>query len=159
MRLFAALLCITSVIASAQESVFPTKAEKKMARILEQQLVTTEVKTFLKAKMKLHSKDMRDLVLAVATLKYDEAKRYAQGIANSPRLTEENVPAPAFKVLQDNLRKDANAVIAACDNKSPDELSVAFDSMIATCMSCHNAYLVPLREQKKVEKVEKPAAK
>lgn len=156
MRALALLLCLTSVLASAQESVFPSKEEKKMARILEPQVVTVEVKAFLKAKMKLHNKDMRDLVLAVATLKYDEAKRYAQGIANSPRLAEENTPAPAFKVLQDNLRKDANAVIAACDKKSPEELSTAFDSMIATCMSCHNAYLVPMREQKKVEK---PAAK
>jgi cytochrome c556 len=156
MRLLAALLCLTSVLASAQESVFPTKAEKKMARILEQQLVTGEVKTFLKAKMKMHNKDMRDLVLAVATLKYDEARRYAQGIANSPRLAEENTPAPAFKILQDNLRKDANAVVAACEKKNPEELSEAFDSMIATCMSCHNAYLVPLREQKSAAK---PAVK
>lgn len=153
MRLFAALLCLTALVAAAQESVFPSKEEKKMARILEPQEVTVEVKAFLKLKMKAHNKDMRDLVLAVATLKYDEAKRFAQGIANSPRLAEENVPAPAFKTLQDTLKKDASAVVAACEKKSPDELATAFDSMIATCMSCHNAYLVPMREQKK------PAAK
>jgi cytochrome c556 len=156
MRLFVALICLASFVAAAQESVFPSKEEKKMARILEPQEVTTEVKAFLKLKMKLHNKDMRDLVLAVATLKYDEAKRSAQGIANSPRLAEENTPAPAFKTLQDTLRKDASAVVAACEKKSADELATAFDAMIATCMSCHNAYLVPMREQKKTDK---PAAK
>ena len=156
MRLFVALICLASLVAAAQESVFPSKEERKMARILEPQEVTTEVKAFLKLKMKLHNKDMRDLVLAVATLKYDEAKRSAQGIANSPRLAEENTPAPAFKTLQDTLRKDASAVVAACEKKSADELATAFDAMIATCMSCHNAYLVPMREQKKTDK---PAAK
>ena len=155
-RLIAVVLCLSSFIAAAQESVFPSREEKKMARILEPQEVTADVKAFLKLKMKAHNKDMRDLVLAVATLKYDEAKRYAQGIANSPRLADENTPAPAFKTLQDTLKKDATAVVAACEKKSADELATAFDAMIATCMSCHNAYLVPMREQKKTEK---PTAK
>jgi cytochrome c556 len=152
MRWLVTVICFTSVVVAAQESVFPSKEEKKMAKLLEPQEVSADVKAFLKLKMKAHNKDMRDLVLAVATLKYDEAKRYAQGIANSPRLADENTPAPAFKTLQDSLKRDATAIVAACEKKNPDELATAFDSMIATCMSCHNAYLVPMREKK-------PAAK
>lgn len=146
MRLLAVVLTVTAVCAAAQESVFPSKQERAMAKLLEPQAVNAEAKAFIKKKMKAHNKDMRDLVLAVATLKYDEARRYAQGIANSPRLAEEATPAPAFKTLQDTLRADASAIVAACEKKDPDELKAAFSSTMATCMSCHNAYLVPLRE-------------
>lgn len=152
MRLLVVAIIVTSFSALAQESVFPSKEERKMARLLEPQQVTAEVKAFLKLKMKAHNKDMRDLVLAVATLKYDEAKRFAQGIANSPRLADEATPAPAFKTLQDALKKDATAVVEACEKKDPDALAASFDSMMATCMSCHNAYLVPLRDEKAAKK-------
>jgi cytochrome c556 len=157
MRLFVAIIIFTSLAAVAQESVFPSKEEKKMARILEPQEVNAEVKAFLKLKMKAHNKDMRDLVLAVATLKYDEAKRYAQGIANSPRLADERTPAPAFKIIQDELRKNATDLVTACDKKNPDDLATAFDAMMTTCISCHNAYLVPMRDQKKVAPAPAPA--
>lgn len=152
MRRFAiVLVSLTAVTAFAQESVFPSKQEREMAKLLEPQQISADVKAFIKGKMKAHNKDMKDLVLAVATLKFDECKRYAQGIANAPRLDKavgQSVDLPeAFFSLQDGLRKQASALVAACEAKKPDELLASFNQMMGTCMSCHNAFLVPLREK------------
>lgn len=151
MRASSILVALVAVNAFAEDSVFPSKQELQMARMLEPQNVSAEAKTFLKSKMKAHSKDMRDLVLSVATLKYDDAKKFAQGIANAPRLDKTagaTVSLPdSFFILQDGLRKHAGEVVTACDAKKPAELNAAFTSMMGTCMSCHNAFLVPLREK------------
>lgn len=152
MRLLALLVAVTAVVATAQPGpVFPSKEEKEMARLLEPQNVSSDVKSFLKGKMKSHNKDMRDLVLAIATLKYDEAKRFSQGIANAPRLDKAagasvELP-PAYFTLQDTLKKQAEAISAACDAKNPEELAATFSAMMRTCVSCHNAYLVPMRDK------------
>ena len=152
MRAVSILAALVAVHAFAEDSVFPSKQELQMARMLEPQNVSAEAKAFLKGKMKAHSKDMRDLVLAVATLKYDEAKKFSQGIANAPRL-DKTAGAPvalpeSFFILQDALKKHAGEVVTACEAKKPAELNAAFSSMMATCMSCHNAFLVPLRGEK-----------
>lgn len=122
-----------------------------MARLLEPQKVSSEAKNFLKSKMKLHNKDMRDLVLAISTLKYDEAKKFAQGIASAPRLDKSagasiELPA-AYFTLQDALKKQAETIAAACEAKNPDDLATTFSLMMRTCVSCHNAFLVPMREK------------
>ncbi|MBL8935721.1 MAG: cytochrome c [Archangium sp.] len=152
MRSTVVLAALVAVNAFAEDSVFPSKQELQMARMLEPQNVSGEAKAFLKSKMKAHNKDMRDLVLAVATLKYDDAKKFAQGISNAPRLDKAagaTVSLPdSFFVLQDALKKHATEVVTACDAKKPGELNVAFTSMMATCMSCHNAFLVPMRGEK-----------
>lgn len=160
MRVIVLLIATASFTALAQPgSVFPSKAEKEMARLLEPQNVSSEVKSFLKGKMKSHNKDMRDLVLAIATLKYEESKRFAQGIANAPRLDKAagasvELP-PAYFTLQDSLKKQAEAISAACDAKNPEDLAATFSDMMRTCVSCHNAFLVPLRD--KPEKGKKDA--
>lgn len=153
MRSLVAATVLVSLAALAQPGpVFPSKEEQKMARILEPQTVSAEAKSFIKGKMKAHNKDMRDLVLTVATLKFDEAKKYAQGIANAPRLDASSGPSldlpPAFFTLQDALRKQAGELITACDAKNADALVSSFTQMISTCMSCHNAFLVPMRDTK-----------
>lgn len=152
MRSIFVLAALVAVNAFAEDSVFPSKQELQMARMLEPQTVSGEARAFLKSKMKAHSKDMRDLVLAVATLKYDEAKRFAQGISNAPRLDKSagaTVALPdSFFSLQDGLKKHATEVVAACEAKKPAELNQAFTSMMGTCMSCHNAFLVPMRGEK-----------
>lgn len=164
MRAISLLTALVAVHAFAEDSVFPSKQELKMARMLEPQNVSAEAKSFLKSKMKAHSKDMRDLVLAVATLKYDEAKKFAQGISNAPRLDKTAGAAvqlpDAYFVLQDALKKHAGEVVIASEAKKADDLNLAFTSMMGTCMSCHNAFLVPLRGAKAElgEKAGKPAA-
>ncbi|MDX2010367.1 MAG: cytochrome c [Myxococcaceae bacterium] len=155
-RLILVVVSLLSLSAFAQESVFPSKEEKEMARMLEPQQMSADVKAFIKGKMKAHNKDMKDLVLAVATLKYDECRKYAQGIANAPRLDKasgQSLDLPeAFFSLQDGLRKQATALVAACEAKKPDELLSAYNQMMGTCMSCHNAFLVPLREKTSAKK-------
>lgn len=155
-RLAAVLLSVSASAALAQESVFPSKDEREMIRMLEPQQMSADVKAFIKGKMKAHNKDMKDLVLAVATLKYDDCRRYAQGIANAPRLDKasgQSLELPeAFFSLQDGLRKQATALVAACEAKKPDELLSAYNQMMGTCMSCHNAFLVPLREKTAAKK-------
>lgn len=152
MRASPILVALVAVNAFAEDSVFPSKQELQMARMLEPQNVSPEAKAFLKGKMKAHNKDMRDLVLAVSTLKYDDAKKFAQGISNAPRLDKAagaTVALPdAFFVLQDALKKQAADVVAACEAKKPQDLNLAFASMMGTCMSCHNAFLVPMRSEK-----------
>ncbi|MCU0698318.1 MAG: cytochrome c, partial [Myxococcaceae bacterium] len=144
-RLVFVAVSLASLSTFAQESVFPSKEEKQMARMLEPQQMSADVKAFIKGKMKAHNKDMKDLVLAVATLKYDECRRYAQGIANAPRLDKaagQSLELPdAFFTLQDGLRKQATALVAACEAKKPDELLSSYNQMMGTCMSCHNAFL------------------
>ena len=152
MRLLSLLATVTSVTALAQPgSVFPSKEEKEMARLLEPQTVSSDVKSFLKGKMKSHNKDMRDLVLAIATLKYDEAKRLSQSIATAPRLDKASGASvdlpPAYFTLQDTLKKQAEAISTACDAKNPEDLAATFSAMMRTCVSCHNAYLVPIRDK------------
>ena len=145
------VLCLALPAAAQPGSVFPSKEEKEMARLLEPQKVSAEVKNFLKGKMKSHNKDMRDLVLAISTLKYDEAKKFSQGIASAPRLDKSAGPSidlpPSYFTLQDSLRKQAEAITAACDAKNPDDLATTFSQMMRTCVSCHNAFLVPMREK------------
>ncbi|MCA2981032.1 MAG: hypothetical protein INH37_22400, partial [Myxococcaceae bacterium] len=130
-RLVAVVVVLVSLAARAQESVFPTKEEREMARMLEPQQMSADVKAFLRGKMKAHNKDMKDLVLAVATLKYEECKRAAQGIASAPRLDAAAGQAlelpEAFFALQDGLRKQATAVVAACEAKKADELLGAYN--------------------------------
>ncbi|MBL8919871.1 MAG: cytochrome c [Myxococcaceae bacterium] len=162
MRVVALLVAVIACSALAQPgSVFPSKDEKEMARLLEPQNVSSEVKSFLKSKMKSHNKDMRDLVLAIATLRYEDSKKFAQGIAVAPRLDKAagasvELP-PAYFTLQDALRKQAEAISAACDAKNPEDLAATFSTMMRTCVSCHNAFLVPQRD--KPEKGKKKDAK
>lgn len=160
MRLATLLAALTAISALAQPGpVFPSKEEKEMARLLEPQTISSDVKTFLKSKMKSHNKDMRDLVLAIATLKYDEAKKFAQGIASAPRLDRASgasvdLPAAYFS-LQDSLKKQAESISAACDAKNPEDLAATFSAMMRTCVSCHNAFLVPIREKAAPKKAAK----
>jgi cytochrome c556 len=160
MRLATLLAALTAVSAVAQPGpVFPSKEEKEMARLLEPQTISSDVKTFLKSKMKSHNKDMRDLVLAIATLKYEEAKKFAQGIATAPRLDRASgasvdLPAAYFS-LQDSLKKQAESISAACDAKNPEDLAATFSAMMRTCVSCHNAFLVPIREKAAPKKAAK----
>jgi hypothetical protein len=101
--------------------------------------------------MKAHGKDMRDLVIAVTTLKYDDARKFAQGIANAPRLDKPAGAAidlaPAYFTLQDTLRKQAAELVTATEARKPDATHAAFTSMMGTYMSCHNAFLVPMRDR------------
>ncbi len=151
LRALAVVLLLSAPALAQPGSVFPSKDEKDMARVLQDQAMSAEVRAFLKSKMRTHNKDMRDLVMAVATLRFDEAKKWAQGIANAPRLDPSQSNKlefpPAFFALQDSLKKQATSVSQACDAKNSDDLAISFNQMMNTCIGCHKAFMLPIREK------------
>lgn len=131
--------------ARAQGSIFPSKQQRTMARHLEPSVVSTEARAFLRGKMKAHRKDLRELSMAVATLNYAEARRFAQGIANQPRLDEsvkgaDVLPADYF-VLQDNLKQLAGELVAVADEQDDQQLVNAYARVVQACASCHHAFV------------------
>lgn len=131
--------------ARAQGSIFPSKQERALARHLDPAAVSAEARTFLKGKMKAHGKDLRELSMAVATLNYAEAKRFAQGIANQPRL-DPNLPGantlPAdYFALQENLKQLAGELVTIAEQQEDQELVTAYAHLVQTCASCHHAFV------------------
>jgi cytochrome c556 len=133
-----------SLLAHADESVFPSKRDRAMAKVLEEQKLSAGVHDFLKSKMKGHNKDMRDLVIAVASLRFDQAESLARAIATQPRLDKTTAQArelpEVFFVMQDRLKQDANAVADAAAKKDVEETHLAFSDLMGTCMSCHAGF-------------------
>ena len=137
--------------ARAQGSIFPSKQQRTLARHLDPAVVSTEARAFLKAKMKAHGKDLRELSMAVATLNYAEAKRFAQGIANQPRLDQsvkgaDVLPADYF-VLQDSLKQLAGEVVSTAEQRDDHELVTAYAHLVQTCASCHHAFVAKEAEK------------
>lgn len=133
----------------AQDSIFPSKAEKKAAALLDQEHVTERTRKLLRAKMKNHGNDMKDLTVAVALLRYDAAKAKAQHIANQPRVdrsAEGSSPdgvdlTPAFFALQDELKKNATELAEVAEKKDPRALSASMGKTLDTCIGCHALFL------------------
>ena len=95
-RFMRTVLLVASLVAApalAQASIFPDANTKKAARQLELANVSEESRAFIKSKMKNHGKELRDLSIAVATLRLSEVQRLAQGMANEPRLDSSSGPA------------------------------------------------------------------
>lgn len=142
--LVAVLVACSAVSAFAQSSIFPSESTRKAARQFEAQTVLEESRAFLKTKMKNHGAELRDLALAVATLRFSEAQRLAQELANQPRLDPTSGPAmklpTRFFELQDELKKNAQAVADAAKASSVNDTHAAFSRVVDTCMSCHVAF-------------------
>jgi hypothetical protein len=137
-------LCLVAVPAFAQDtSIFPDKTTRD-ARQVSPDLITEETRAFLKAKMKGHNKDMRDLSIAVATVKMSEVQRLAQGVANMPRLDPAGGPAaklPArFFELQDLLRKTAQDLADAGKANDMTVSLAKYQELIGHCVVCHATF-------------------
>lgn len=142
--------------AHAEESIFPSKAELAMAKQLNPGEISQDVKKFLKSKMKSHGKDVREMLMSVATLRYDDAKKAAQSLAATPRLDAAagpsvNVP-PGFFALQEQLKRAAGDVVAAAEKQEPEALEKSFDLVVKTCMGCHNAFTDVVKQADKPKK-------
>jgi hypothetical protein len=150
--LLATLVAALALPAFAQESIFPNKATVKAAKQLEPETLSTESKAFLKGKMKSHIKDMKDLSIAVAILKAAEVQRLAQGIANAPRLDKsmgESSKLPdRFFELQDELKKNAQAVSDAGKANDTNAMLSTYQELIGTCVSCHASFRLQVMQQK-----------
>lgn len=165
MRTRLLLLAVASLVptaALAQGSVFPSTEQKKVARLLQPDEVSAEAHKFLKGQMKNHAKEMSQLSLATATLKYEQVKKLATGISNDPRLDPATAQASklpkGFFDLQDYLKKRALALAEVADAKDPDSLAASYEDLVVTCMACHWAFLPPeARPVKKDEPKKEPA--
>ncbi len=150
MRFLSSLLLVLSALpAFAQADIFPDKATKRAVRQLEPGTVSAENRSFLKGKMKSHNKDMRDLTIAVATLRMNEVERFAQGLANEPRLdrsmgTASKLPDRFFDV-QDQLKKTAQALADAGKADNVTLVVDTFHELMAQCVACHASFKDPAR--------------
>lgn len=143
------VLALLAPAATRAQDVFPTKKEREMANLLDAEHVTARTRTLLRAKMKSHGADMRDLTLAVALLKYDAARQSAQRIANQPRVDKSAAGSnpdgidltPAFFLLQDTLKKNATELAESAEKKDQHALSASMARTLDTCMSCHALFL------------------
>ncbi|MEW5742242.1 MAG: hypothetical protein AB1938_25220 [Myxococcota bacterium] len=156
---FATFAALAST-ALAQGSIFPSKQQRELAKHLSPDEVSQENRKFLKGKMKAHGKDLRELSMAVATLKYAQAAKYAQGIANQPRLDPATPGAdklpPSYFALQDNLKKLATELVTIANEKDDQELITAYAHLIQTCASCHHAFVEQKAAAKPPEKAPEP---
>jgi len=159
------LLAVASLVPTvtlAQGSVFPSPDQKKVSRLLQPEEVSAEAHKFLKGQMKNHAKEMNQLSIATATLKYEQVKKLATAISNDPRLDPATGPASklpkGFFDLQDYLKKRALNLAEVADAKDPDALAASYEDLVVTCMACHWAFLPPeSRPAKKDEPKKEPA--
>lgn len=136
-----------SQAALAQTNVFPTKEELELARKLDPAAVSVDAKKFLKAKMKDHAKDMKDLSVAVATVNYANAAKAAQLVANQPRLDPAAAKAvslpPTFFSMQDLLRRSAQGLADSAKEGNFDRTVEQYQYVVAVCAVCHVLFLPP----------------
>ena len=144
MRTLLALLLVVAASAFAQGSIFPDESTKKAAKQLEPENVSAESRVFLKTKMKNHGKEMKDLSIAVATVKLSQVAKLAQDIANQPRLDSSTGPAaklpPRFFELQEELKTNAQALADAAKADQMSGTEEKFAQVMNSCMSCHAAF-------------------
>ena len=144
MRTLLVLIAALALPAFAQGSIFPSKNTQKVTRQLEPANVSEDARAFLKARMKNHAKELKALSLAVATVDLPDVQRLAQDIANQARLDPSVGPAmklpPRFFELQDELRKNAQALADAAKDDQLSGTQEKYAAVIETCMACHAAF-------------------
>lgn len=144
MRTLLALVIVVAASSFAQGSIFPDEKTKKAAKQLEPANVSEESRAFLKTKMKNHNKEMKELSIAVATVKLTEVQRLAQDIANQPRLDATTGPAaklpPRFFELQEELKTNAQALADAAKANEMSNSEAKYAQVMGTCMACHAAF-------------------
>lgn len=138
---FAALFATTAL---AQGSIFPDEATKDAAKQFEPENVSAGSRAFLKSKMKNHMKEMKDLSLAVATVKLSEVQRLAQLVANQPRLDPATGAAnqlpPRFFELQELLKKTAQDLADAGKASDLKTSLEKYQALVGQCVMCHAAF-------------------
>ena len=152
MRKILLLAALVAAPAFAQGSIFPDKATRKAARQLEAVTISEDVRAFLKGKMKEHGRQVKELSVALATLRFGEVQRLAQDIANEPRIDASVGPAmklpPRFFELQEEMKKKAQAL---SDAAKADQMSGSLEKytlVVEGCMACHAAFKAQVTGQK-----------
>lgn len=148
-HLLAAAGLLLASSALAQDSIFPSKEQKEMARHIDPAAITDESRRFLKGKMKNHSKELRDLSLAVATLDFPKAGRLSQELANQPRLDPAAGPSSklpeGFFALQNLLKQYAQNMADAARAGEADKLVDQYQYAITVCAACHASFMLQVK--------------
>ena len=142
-------------LAVLAQSVFPSKKEKAVASLLDQQHVSARTRKFLRSRMKSHSQDMRELVNSATLLRYEATQSTAMHIANEARLDRSAAVGnpdgvdltPAFFSLQDALKKNATELAEAAAKREPKQVSADLARTLDTCISCHALFLPQARAE------------
>jgi hypothetical protein len=113
--------------------------------------LSEEARALLSEKMRDHGDDMTVLLWSILFLDLDGSGEYARAIADRPKIEstpDVKMPAAIFH-WQDELtrRADALATMSVEDKKDPSKFAAAFGKIAETCVSCHNAYLYPGRDE------------
>jgi hypothetical protein len=145
------LVLVVSGSAFAQGSIFPDQATRDAAKKFAPENVSEGSRAFLKSKMKNHIKDMKELSIAVATIQAAEVQRLAQGVANTARLDRSTGPAnqlpERFFELQDELKKNGQALADAGKANSMDGMLTNYQNLVSTCMQCHAAFKAQVQQK------------
>lgn len=139
---------LTAPFARADDA-FPSKDTIKAARLLDDVRVPEKTRSFLRNKMKHHSEEMRELVMAVVLLDHQRSRSLAWAIANQPRLDRSVLQQqgvvldPSFFTLQDQLKANAKTLAEATADKDPGSLTASLSQVLNTCATCHALFRTP----------------
>jgi hypothetical protein len=126
----------------------PTRSIPRGPELAAPERIPPAARAVIASKMRRHAQQLPTLVFQVVVLDYDGVARTAGEIFDEPQLArpltgdELNGLLPErFFVLQDALRTEARAVVAAAARRDSTELGGAFSALTKTCVSCHDVYL------------------
>ena len=104
----------------------------------------------LRERMRRHGPDARELMLAVVTLRHEQAAQIAERIQSEPSLADPSRAGsdtlnaalpPKFFVLQKQLAVRSADVARAARKQDDAKITQAFGKLLETCVSCHSVYM------------------
>jgi hypothetical protein len=102
--------------------------------------------------MQGHAEDMSRLLWSMLVLDREGVAQFAEVIALEPRLSRPSspsedtlngrIPEPFF-VLQDELARNANVLVAVASSVDPDPtvMANAYGALATTCVKCHAQFM------------------
>ena len=114
------------------------------------QYLPEHARAILKKRMGRHAARTHDLLIAVTTLNFLEAREHASALIEEPQLARplDGDATMLNALLPEALFESQDALIAACrhialsaSHRNPRELATAFGDLAKACVQCHAAYL------------------
>lgn len=126
-----------------------TEAVSAPVRLAPPEHMSGTARALLRTRMAGHASNMSELVAAIMILDYPQIAARAAEIRDDARLarpltgdaTELNSMLPEkFFVHQDELRAQAQRLVAAAERSSAVQVADAYGELSGTCVRCHAAY-------------------
>jgi cytochrome c556 len=107
---------------------------------------------FLAPRMQGHAEDMSRIMYSMLLLDGEGVGQLAEVIALEPRLSRPSAPSEntlnamvpeEFYVLQDELARNANVLVAVASSVDPDPtvMANAYGALATTCVKCHAQFM------------------